>query len=113
MDYTYFMAMSSGQSMVVAALLIGLFWAALGHPERIRSVMQFRAATLLVAFSLVVPLLSQFATMNGMSGGNLSGTHSGDYLLLIVMAALPPVLNMFAIILGVGAVTPPLKNRNP
>ena len=39
MDYTYYMAMSSGQTMVVAALLIGLFWTALGHPDRIRSVM--------------------------------------------------------------------------
>jgi len=113
MDYTYYMAMSSGQTMVVAALLIGLFWTALGHPDRIRSVMQFRAATFLVAFSLVVPIFAQFVTVGRQSAGNLSGGVSDDYLLLIVMAALPPVLNMFAIILGVGAVTPPLRQRKP
>ena len=47
----------TGRGWLEAALLIGFFWAALVHPDRIRSVTEFRIATLLLGVSMVVPVM--------------------------------------------------------
>lgn len=47
----------AGRGWVEAALLIGLFWAALAHPDRIRSLLEFRLSVLCLGAALVAPTL--------------------------------------------------------
>jgi hypothetical protein len=94
-----------GLSCVEAALLIGLFWAALAHPERIRHVAKFRLSLLCLCVALVAPALTVIFLFTNpidtIPGRNLSGVYqiAGLYL-----HAIPPVLISLAVLLGVGSV---------
>lgn len=92
-----------GRGWVEAALLVGLFWAALAHPDRIRSLTEFRLATLLLGVSMVAPVMVQLIMMGDplRQPGLGRDVGTGAYEL-----ALPPLLGMLAVILGVDSVTP-------
>lgn len=106
MDYSFIAgSFASGQAVVLAALVIGLFWTALVHPKRIRSLTQFRVATFMAGFSMVVPLISQILVLQSGGLAGVPGTPS-NLVASYVVSMLSPILVMFGIILGVGSVTP-------
>ena len=108
----------SGRSWIEAALLIGLFWAALIHPERIRSLFRFRLATLLLGISVISPFFVQiflFATMDGGASPRSAPRQPGlaqESTMRILCMAIPPFLLMLAILLGVDSVTPRSRDKN-
>ena len=104
----------AGHGWVEAALLIGLFWAALAHPERIRSITEFRLATLLLGISIVVPVIVQLFLIGNPLGGGMRGNGPAgpaDSLGIYAMA-ISPLLIMMAVILGVDSVTPRWHERD-
>jgi hypothetical protein len=102
MDYLSMM-FGGGGGWLNAALLIGLFWAALAHPDRIRSVIEFRIATLLLGVSVVVPVIIQLLLM----GSQANGPGMAMYA-----TAISPILTMLAVICGVDSVTPRDQGNN-
>ncbi|HMP18532.1 MAG TPA: hypothetical protein PKD72_16015 [Gemmatales bacterium] len=95
--------------MIQAALLIGLFWAALAHPDRIRSIFLFRTAALLVGISIVIPVMVQlFIFGSPLASKRAFGTDVG---LGMYAMALSPLCTMLAIVLGLGSVTPIRRER--
>ena len=92
----------TGTSLLGAALLIGLFWAALAHPDRIQSVLQFRIATMLLGISIVVPVVIQ---LFGAGAPAQPGVRPDTGMVIYAMA-ISPAMTMLAVILGVGSVTP-------
>ncbi|WP_169974461.1 hypothetical protein [Tautonia rosea] len=103
------MMFGGGRGFVDSALLIGLFWAALVHPDRIRSLYSFRVATILLAVSVVVPLLTQLAWLQGtIRGGGAPGQGTG---LTMVAQAVHPLVLMLAVLIGLDSVTPRSRSR--
>ncbi len=102
------MAMGGGWDMVDAALVLGLFWAVLVHPERIRHRLQFRIATVLLGLGMVLPLVGQYFVADLQYGTMATNPNYG---LSVFMASLSPIVKMFVIILAVGAVMPPAKPK--
>ena len=98
---------ASGHSWVGVALLIGFFWAALAHPDRIRSVTEFRLATWLLGGSMVAPVMIQlFIAGDGRPLDSPQVRVGQDVGTAMYLMAIPPLLNMVAVILGVDSVTP-------
>ena len=90
-----------------AALLIGLFWAAVAHPDRIRSVIEFRIATILLGVSVVVPVLIQlFLMVMGIQANGPGRYPASGPEMAIIATAISPILTMLAVICGVDSVTP-------
>lgn len=110
MEFLNLMLGGAGRGFVEAALLIGLFWAALGHPERIRSFGGFRTATILLGISMVLPVIIQLYVSTGNVRNQFGGRAQADPGLVIYAMALPPLLTMLAVIIGVGSVTPTSNN---
>ncbi len=106
MEWLGMMFGGAGRGLVEAALLIGLFWAALAHPDRIRSVAEFRLATLLLGASLVVPVMVQLLLAGNAMGAPRPARAGQDVGLAAYAMAIPPVLSMLAVILGLDSVTP-------
>jgi len=107
MEWLSLMFGGAGRGWVEAALLIGLFWAALAHPDRIRSVTEFRLATLLLGVSMVVPVMVQlFLVGNPLAGPRQPGLPGQGAGTAMYAMALPPLLSMMAVIFGVDSVTP-------
>lgn len=97
----------SGRGWVEAALLIGLFWAALAHPGRIRSRLMFRLAALCLGASLVAPALIQVFLIGSRSPfAGRPGAGSEGLEVAMYASTVPPMLTMLAIILGVNSVLP-------
>jgi hypothetical protein len=98
MDWASLMSGGARHDWVDGALVLGLFWAALVHPDRIQSVAKLRLSALLVGLAIAAPALVQ------------------QLLLLWPRDLLPsqqafalgigPLLSAAAVILGVGSVTP-------
>lgn len=109
MDFLNLLVGGAGRGgPVEAALLIGLFWAAISHPERIRSVIEFRIATVLLAASMVVPVVVQlYLAGQASSTPRLTGFQQpqppGNAMYAM---AISPFLVMLAVIIGVNSVTP-------
>ena len=98
------MMLGTGRGWLEAALLIGFFWAALVHPDRIRSVTEFRIATLLLGVSMVVPVMvSLFLVAFGGPRQPGMGQDAGTATYAMAIA---PLLSMMTVILGVDSVTP-------
>lgn len=106
-----------GQVWVEAALLVCLFWAALVKPERIRSLMEFRIASLLLAAAIVAPIMVQlaFVSMNQFGAGTRPlppfGTvrppgGGANVDMTIYGLAVPPLVLTVAVILAVDSVIP-------
>ncbi|MDG2015089.1 MAG: hypothetical protein P8J33_16405, partial [Pirellulaceae bacterium] len=97
--------------LLEAALLIGLFWAALAHPERIQSLIGFRVATILLGISIVFPVILQLFFIGGQLGGS-GQPGAGPNSQMALVAGVSPVTTMLAVIFGVDSVTPRTKNKN-
>ena len=112
MDYlSMVFAAGGGGGWLNAALLIVLFWSALAHPNRTRSVIEFRMATILLGVSVVVPVIIQLFLIGSQANG--PGMYRGsDPGMAMDATAISPVLTMLAIILGVDSVTPRQHGQN-
>ena len=102
MDFLRMMFSGTGTGLLDAVLLTGLFWAALAHPDRIQSVIQFRIATMLLGISIVVPVVIQLFVVG--TPTQLGG--KPDPGVAIYAMAISSVITMMAVIMGVGSVTP-------
>ena len=114
MEWLSMMFGGAGRGWTEAALLIGLFWAALGHPERIRNLTEFRLATVLLGLSLVVPVMVQLFLMNSplnMLRQPAMGGPGQDAGIAMYSMAVAPALTMMSLILGVDSVTPRSRPR--
>lgn len=89
------------QGPVAAALLVGLFWAALAHPERIRSPIEFRLSALCLTASVLASVLIPLALLLFSEDARNRRERPVEWLYL---SALPPVLLMVAVLLGLDSV---------
>lgn len=110
MDYLSMMFGGGGRGWLEAALLIGLFWAALAHPDRIRSLTKFRIATILLGVSGVLPIMTQLFVVRNPSIGPGAGS-STDPGIAIFIVAISPIVTMLAVILAVSSVTPRSQDK--
>jgi hypothetical protein len=111
MDYFSMMFGAGGRGWLDAALLIGLFWAALAHPDRIRSVIEFRIATILLGISIVIPVIIQLFVLATQPTGPGMGPPTGPGT-AVFATAISPILTMLAVIFGVDSVTPRSQRKN-
>lgn len=94
---------------IAPVLIICLFWAALAKPERIRSVVEFRIAGLLLGLSIVLPFalnILLYSDSNSYMSGFSNSSAPRSYLSLA-----PVVLLMLALVFGLDSVTP-RQNRD-
>lgn len=91
------------QGPIAAALIIGLFWAALAHPERIRRPIEFRLSALCLALSVVGNVLLPLAILFFLpdDGRGNRRERLGEWMYL---GAISPVLMMLAVYLGLDSV---------
>ena len=107
MEWLSLMFGGAGRGWLEAALLIGLFWAALAHPDRIRSVTAFRLSGLLLGLAIVAPVLIQVFLIGHRPGGIGRPAAGTDGLEMAMYAsAVPPVLTMLAVVLGLDSIMP-------
>lgn len=112
MDWLNLLFGGAGRGWIEAALLVCLFWAALARPERIRSVLEFRLATLLLGIAIVAPVLIQIfviAQRTPMGGRSPAGTQETETAMYA--SVVPPVITMLAVILGIDSVMPRSRQR--
>lgn len=97
-----------GHGPIAGALILALFWAALAHPERIRSLPRFRLAALClgvsIAASVVIPVAMVFYQNN--AGRDVRPGRSLDSNVMLYFCSLPPILTMLAFLLGIDSVLP-------
>ena len=109
MDFLNFL----GRAQIVeAALLICLFWSALGKPERITSVAKFRLACSLFGIELIVPTL---INPYQIGAGPLSGTPDGRQQSLglsMWLSTVGPLLLMSSFLLAINSVMPVRKGSS-
>ncbi|AWM41983.1 hypothetical protein GobsT_68840 [Gemmata obscuriglobus] len=95
-----------GHGPVAGALIIGMFWAAMGSPERVRNRSEFRLAVLClgaaVLSSVVVPLVVLALRLPRPD----RGIGDGGALWIISLLAIPSILTTLAILLGIDSVMP-------
>jgi hypothetical protein len=112
MDWLNLLFGGAGRGWIESALLVCLFWAALARPERIRSLLEFRLAALLLGVAIVAPvliqvwLIGQRPPLVGRSPAGAQGPDTAMYALVV-----PPVLTMLAVLLGVDSVMPRSRQR--
>src|SRR5437899_8130175 len=94
-----------GNHAVTAAVVLGLFWAAAARPSRIRKPAAFRFAALLAGASFVANVVIPLALIIHIPEDD-RGRSQGPRAVLYFLAV-PPVLVMLAIYLGVVAVIEP------
>src|SRR5262245_41775901 len=89
-----------GHGPIVAALIIGLFWAVLVHPERIRNPLEFRLSVLCLGASILASVLIPMILLvfHQYTGGRADRANLGASLLF---CAVSPLLTMLALLLGV------------
>ena len=95
----------AGHGWIEAALVVCLFWAALVRPERIRSLAEFRIAALLLGVSIIAPVLIQLFVI-GHRTPEVSRPPAASQELDAVMytMAIPPLLTMLVVVLGIDSV---------
>jgi hypothetical protein len=91
------------QGPVAAALIIGLFWATLAHPERISSSFRFRLSALCLGAAVVASVVIPLALVIHFPDGGQSNRRGILGETLYVCAA-PPILTMLAVYLGLDSV---------
>ncbi|MBN9519407.1 hypothetical protein J0H58_12935 [bacterium] len=96
----------TGRGWVEGALLLGLFWAALGHPERIRRPLEFRLAVLCLGVALAAAPLVRLTFLLRHPTTSFRQLGSDGTQWFPIAAAVPPLLLMLAIFLGVDSVLP-------
>jgi len=106
MEYLSLMFSTPGRGWVEGALLLGLFWAALGHPDRIRRPLELRLSALLMGVGMAAsPILQLVFLANRPASSNRQIGSDGTEWFLYASAA-PPILLMLAIVLAVDSVMP-------
>ncbi len=90
------------------AVLAGLLLVAIYRPERIRALGMFRAACVILAISIVVPAVtSALVTLLMTAAGNVRGSSSSDYMILLnLLNAVEPALVAISICLGIFSLLP-------
>lgn len=106
MDWLSMLVGGTGRGWVEAVLLLGLFWAALAHPERIRSLFQLRLAVICLGLALIAPAMIQIFLIGQRPGGAPRPSVGGTNEMVMYVSAVPSLLIMVAVLLGVGSVTP-------
>lgn len=100
------MLLGGGHGLLDAALLVCLFWAALVRPERIRSLLEFRLALVLLGLSIMAPMAIQL-TLAWMRPGPAAGRFgmaNQDQGVGMYFMVIPSALTMLAVLLGVDSV---------
>ena len=98
-----------GHGPIAGALILALFWAALAHPERIRSLPKFRLAALCVGVSIAAGVLIPVALMFYYTSEGRDGRpnrRGGDFNVMLNLCSLPPILTMLGFLLGIDSVLP-------
>lgn len=107
-EYLSLMFGGAGRGFVDAALVACLFWAAVAHPERIRSVFLFRVSGLILGVSILAPVLVQLFAIGQQGGGPMRPPGFGSSPEFAMYAlAIPPALSMLAVVFGLMSVVPP------
>jgi hypothetical protein len=113
MDWLSLMFGGAGRGWIEAALLVCLFWTALVRPERIRSLFEFRLAALLLGVAVVAPVLIQLFVIGHRTPGSGRNPVGAEGLETAMYAsAVPPVITMLAILLGIDSIMPRSRQRN-
>jgi hypothetical protein len=114
MDWFSLMFGGGGRGWVEAALLTCLFWAALVRPERIRSPLEFRIASLLLALAIIAPVMVQlFVIGHPAPGGMRPPGITPDVGVTMYATAVPPLFLTLAVILGLDSVMPGSQGAGP
>ena len=92
-----------GNHAVTAATVLGLFWAATSRPSRIRKPVTFRLAALLTGMSFVANVVIPLALIIHSPEDDNRGRSQGPRPVLYFLA-IPPLLIMLAIYLGIVSV---------
>ncbi len=100
---------SAGRGWIEAALLACLFWTALARPERIRSLAEFRIAALLLGVSIVAPAVIQLFLIGRAPGIGRPSAAGQEIGAVMYATAIPPLLTMLAVLLGIDSVLPRTK----
>jgi hypothetical protein len=88
-----------------SVLILCFFYAAIGRPERIRSLIEFRIAGLFLAAAVMAPTLLQvfIALLQPGFGGFRA---FGQEMMPMLAVLVPPFLLMMSVILGLDSVIP-------
>ncbi len=92
-----------GHGPIAAALVVGLFWAALVHPERIRSRLQFRLSALCLGASVLASTFVPLTLLLYTTGDSRSD-RGGALGYRLYFCALPPIFLSLAIYFGIDSV---------
>lgn len=113
MEWFNLLGLGGRTPLAESALLLGLFWAALSHPEKIRSVLLFRIASLLLGLSIFSPIVVQMLWLGNQAGRAGQGLGAGQFPgIETLVIAVPPFLTMLAVLFGLGSITPQGKPRS-
>jgi len=91
MDWLLMSGLGGGLTIVIAAMLVCMFWAALVHPNRIRNMSVFRAAVWILGAGLVIPIVGMALTAVPDSSSPSSMSRGGapfQYLMLVQYLAI-------------------------
>jgi multisubunit Na+/H+ antiporter MnhC subunit len=111
MDWLSLMLGGTGRGWLEAALLLGLFWAALVQPERIKSILMFRLSGLFLGLAVIAPTLIQVFLIGQRQPGVRPVNGEGMELAMYA-SAIPPVLTMLAIVIGLDSVMPRKQSKS-
>jgi len=92
-----------GHGPIAGALILALFWAALAHPDRIRSAIKFRLAALCLGASIAAGVLVPVALMLSQISEGRDGRR-GNSNAMWYLCSIPPILTMLAFLLGIDSV---------
>lgn len=104
------------RGMIEAAIVIGLFWAALSRPKRIRSPVMFRCAVIIFCLALVTPIMNQLVVfvLNDKPGGGVGGNqfrpgggnNATMTMISLFLAAIPMLLIALSIYCAIDSIRP-------
>ena len=109
MDFWNLLFGGRAGSWTHVALLACLFRAALGQPERIRSVAGFRIACLYFALALIAPTLVNLYVLGNRPVAQLGRPLNQDPGAGIYLSVISPVLFMISFMLAIDSVMPRRK----
>jgi len=97
---------------VEATLLACMFWTALARPERINSRLKFRLAALFLATAIAAhPLLRVYVFICRPSDSDWKSARKDDVMMVFIIATIPSLLTMLAVLLGIDSVIPRSPRR--
>jgi hypothetical protein len=107
MEMLSMLASGSALVWIEVALVLGLFWAALAHPARIRSLIEFRLSMAVLALAVIAPSVTQIFLSLMQPEPAMQYSRGGEAVQTIIyMSAIPPLLVAIAVYLGINSVLP-------